>query len=86
MSYRRITWSQMHSFCSAPFLHRHLIVYAYALFFCISIFRTTRSADVDDLKRKVYYLAKDLLTAEKEISRLQKEISGVLQGVERDFR
>lgn len=41
---------------------------------------------MDDLKRKVYYLAKDLMTAEKEISRLQKEISGVLQGVERDFR
>lgn len=40
----------------------------------------------NELKKKVYYLGKDLLRAEKEMLRMQCQISGVLQGVERDFR
>lgn len=48
--------------------------------------RHVDSGVANQLKREVYYLGKDLLTAEKELNKLQAEVSGVLQGVERDFR
>ena len=44
------------------------------------------NAEVHALKKKAFNLAKDLMSAEKELAKMQQEISGVLQGVEKDFR
>ena len=48
--------------------------------------RGVSQEEAQEMRRRAYYLAKDLLAAEKLVAKLQGEISGVLQGVEKDFR